>query len=412
MSLKFLGYEVNENELLNQEIIESWERVFNENSGTVTPVETTGDKLFYFKDVALDDNWVLGWVLDADKNLFQFGPVTKPFALVPDSKTFRERFGIKIEKIEKPAEHVVTYEYTADKEDLDKDFRVFEGADVQKSYEGTDENGRRYAEYKNAAGVVVVRLTLVEPKKEETEVKEEEKPKADVAYEFTSDAKVFKETDEYQYNGEVFVRGEEGKDELGRTNVSFKDAEGNVRLVLTLTEAKEEVKEEEKKEEEPTKEAEAPKVEKFSITVNGVEITKVDGHELPERKETLTPEEEAAISIANHYQENLKERTWDTFADGRVLVTDYLYSDAIKNDNGTFGEAIVRVEVVFLDTVAKSLAGYSIEANKKSAREAGKLVDALIEETLKNILGPKEEEKVADTVPSEEKTEATAEVTE
>ena len=345
MSLKFLGYEVNENELLNQEIIESWERVFNENSGTVTPVETTGDKLFYFKDAALDDNWVLGWVLDADKNLFQFGPVTKPFALVPDSKTFRERFGIKIEKIEKPAEHVVTYEYTADKEDLDKDFRIFEGADAQKSYEGTDENGRRYAEYKNAAGVVVVRLTLVEPKKEETEVKEE-------------------------------------------------------------------VKEEEKKEDEPTKEAEAPKVEKFTISVNGVEIVKVDGHELPERKETLTPEEEAAISIANHYQENLKERTWDTFADGRVLVTDYLYTDAIKNDNGTFGKPFVRVEVVFLDTVAKSLAGYSIEANNKSARAAGKAVDALIEETLKNILGTKEEEKVADTVPSEEKTEATAEVTE
>ena len=411
MSLKFLGYEVNENELLNQEIIESWERVFNENSGTVTPVETTEDKLFYFKDAALDDNWVLGWVLDADKNLFQFGPVTKPFALVPDSKTFRERFGIKIEKIEKPAEHVVTYEYTADKEDLDKDFRPVSGVDAQKSFEGTDENGRRYAEYKNAAGVVVLRLTLVEPKKGEPET-EEEKPKADVAFEFTSDINLFKDSKAYSYNGEVFVRGEEGKDELGRTNVAFKDAEGNVRLVLTLTEAKEEVKEEDKKEDEPTKEVEAPKVEKFTITVNGVEIVKVDGHELPERKETLTPEEEAAISIANHYQENLKERTWDTFADGRVLVTDYLYTDSIKNDNGTFGKPFVRVEVVFLDTVAKSLAGYSIEADNKSARVAGKAVDALIEETLKNILGQKEEEKVADTVPSEEKTETTAEVTE
>lgn len=411
MSLKFLGYEVNENELLNQEIIESWEKVFNENSGTVTPVETTGDKLFYFKDAALDDNWVLGWVLDADKNLFQFGPVTKPFALVPDSKTFRERFGIKIEKIEKPAEHVVTYEYTADKEDLDKDFRPVSGVDAQKSFEGTDENGRRYAEYKNSAGVVVLRLTLVEPKKGEPETNEE-KPKADIAFEFTSDVNVFKDSKEYSYNGEVFVRGEEGKDELGRTNVSFKDAEGNVRVVLTLTEAKEEVKEEDKKEDEPTKEAEAPKVEKFTISVNGVEIVKVDGHELPERKETLTPEEEAAIAIANHYQENLKERTWDTFADGRVLVTDYLYTDAIKNDNGTFGKPFVRVEVVFLDTVAKSLAGYSIEADNKSARVAGKAVDALIEETLKNILGTKEEEKVADTVPSEEKTEVTAEVTE
>ena len=184
MALKFLGYEVNETEFLNEEIISSWEKVYNENNGTVTPVQTTGDTLFYFKDSALGDNWVLGWVLDADKNLFQFGPVTKAFALVAEANTFRERFGIKIEKIEKPVIEVA-YEYTPNKEDLEKESFTGKNSDLQKAGQGVDELGRPYAEFKDPEGNVVLRLTLIETKKEEEEVKEE--PKEEVKEEEKKD---------------------------------------------------------------------------------------------------------------------------------------------------------------------------------------------------------------------------------
>ena len=473
MSLRFLGYEVNENELLTQEIIVTWEQVFKENNGTITPVESTGDNLFYFKDSALGENWVLGWVLDAEKNLFQFGPVTKPFPLIANASTFRERFGIKIEKIEKPVIEV-SFEYTPNKEDLEKEEVDFKEAKVQKAGQGTDDLGRPFTEFKDEAGNVVLRLTLVEEKKEEVEKiepiydytpnkddfanakdykhnnetfnlseegndeagkpfkkftdelgrvrvvlalvepKEEEKPeepkeeekKEEVINEYTSDEKVFFDSQEWGVPNATLKRADEGKDELGRPFVNFRDETGAIRLILTLTEAKpaEEVKE------EPAKENETPKVERISIEVNGVEITKVDGHELPERKPELTPEEEAAINIANAYQENLKERTWDELANGRILVTDYLYPEHIKYQevNGEITEervkVSVRVQVVFIDTAAKTLSGYTIDADNKSARATAKAVDGLIEETVKSILGT---EKEADTVPTEERAEVT-----
>ena len=470
MSLRFLGYEVNENELLTQEIIDTWEQVFKENNGTITPVESTGDNLFYFKDSALGENWVLGWVLDAEKNLFQFGPVTKPFPLVANASTFRERFGIKIEKIEKPVIEV-SFEYTPNKEDLEKEEVDFKEAKVQKAGQGTDDLGRPFTEFKDEAGNIVLRLTLVEEKKEEVEKvepiydytpnkddfanakdykfnnetfnlseegndeagkpfkkftdelgrvrvvlalvepKEEEKPKEaveekkeEVVNEYTSDEKVFFDSQEWGAPSATLKRAEEGKDELGRPFVNFRDETGAIKLVLTLTEGKpaEEVKE------EPAKENEAPKVERISIEVNGVQITKVDGQELPERKSELTPEEEAALKIANEYQENLKERTWDELANGRVLVTDYLYSEHIKvwdKDGKDKEERVsVRVEVVFIDTAAKTLSGYSIDADNKSARATAKAVDGLIEETVKNILGT---EKEADAVSTEDRAEVT-----
>ena len=470
MSLRFLGYVVNENELLTQEIIDTWEQVFKENNGTITPVESTGDNLFYFKDSALGENWVLGWVLDAEKNLFQFGPVTKPFPLVANASTFRERFGIKIEKIEKPVIEV-SFEYTPNKEDLEKEEVDFKEAKVQRAGQGTDDLGRPFTEFKDEAGNVVLRLTLVEEKKEEVEKvepiydytpnkddfanakdykfnnetfnlseegndvagkpfkkftdelgrvrvvlalvepKEEEKPKEaveekkeEVVNEYTSDEKVFFDSQEWGAPSATLKRAEEGKDELGRPFVNFRDETGAIKLILTLTEGKpaEEVKE------EPVKENEAPKVERISIEVNGVQITKVDGQELPERKSELTPEEEAALKIANEYQENLKERTWDELANGRVLVTDYLYSEHIKvwdKDGKDKEERVsVRVQVVFVDTAAKTLSGYTIDADNKSSRVTAKTVDALIEETVKNILGT---EKEADAVPTEDRAEVT-----
>ena len=470
MSLRFLGYEVNDNELLTQEIIDTWEQVFKENNGTITPVESTGDNLFYFKDSALGENWVLGWVLDAEKNLFQFGPVTKPFPLVSNASTFRERFGIKIEKIEKPVIEV-SYEYTSSKEGLDKEEIEYKEAKVQRAGQGTDDLGRPFTEYKDEAGNVVLRITLVEEKKEEVEkiepiydytsnkddfanakdykhnnetfnlseegndeagkpikkftdelgrvrvvlalvepkeedkvetpndTKEEEK-KEEVINEYTSDEKVFFDSQEWGVPNATLKRADEGKDELGRPFVNFRDEAGNLKLVLTLTEGKpaEEVKE------EPAKEGEAPKIERISIEVNGVQITKVDGQELPERKAELTEVEEIAVKIANEYQENLKERTWDELADGRVLVTDYLYSELVKFNGTNEEKNTVRVQVVFIDTAAKTLSGYTIDADKKSSRATAKAVDALIEETVKNILGT---EKVADTAPSEERAEVT-----
>lgn len=413
MALKFLGYEVNETEFLNEEIISSWEKVYNENNGTVTPVQTTGDTLFYFKDSALGDNWVLGWVLDADKNLFQFGPVTKAFALVPEANTFRERFGIKIEKIEKPVIEVA-YEYTPNKEDLEKEVITFKEVEVQKAGEGKDDLGRTYAEFKDAEGNVVLRLTLIEAKKEE-EVKEEpkeetkdevkkevkEEEKKDILptiYEFISDEKAFLDTAEYQYDNQVFVRekteGEAEKDEKGRPTATFVNQTNGQKLILTLTEAKEE---------EPKKEDKPNEPVQFFIEVNGVKITKVDGHELPYDVE-LTEKDKEIIEIAKSYEENLKERVWESFEDEKLLVTDYLYSDNFLDENGNPIKAVVRSNVVFLQKDSGVLNGYSIEADKLSNRMLGAKITHLIEETIESLYG-KKEAKEADNTPSEEVSE-------
>lgn len=405
MALKFLGYEVNETEFLNEEIISSWEKVYNENNGTVTPVQTTGDTLFYFKDSALGDNWVLGWVLDADKNLFQFGPVTKAFALVPEANTFRERFGIKIEKIEKPVIEVA-YEYTPNKEDLEKEVITFKEVEVQKAGEGKDDLGRTYAEFKDSEGNVVLRLTLIETKKEE-EVKEEtkdevkEEEKKDILptiYEFISDEKAFFDTAEYQYDNQVFVRekteGEAEKDEKGRPTATFVNQANGQKLILTLTEAKEE---EPKKEEKPNEPVQ------FSIEVNGVKITKVDGHGLPYDVE-LTEKDKEIIEIAKSYEENLKERVWESFEDEKLLVTDYLYSDNFLDENGNPIKAVVRSNVVFLQKDSGVLNGYSIEADKLSNRMLGAKITRLIEETIESLYG-KKEAKEPDNTPSEEVSE-------
>lgn len=402
MALKFLGYEVNETEFLNEEIISSWEKVYNENNGTVTPVQTTGDTLFYFKDSALGDNWVLGWVLDADKNLFQFGPVTKAFALVPEANTFRERFGIKIEKIEKPVVEVA-YEYTPNKEDLEKESITGKNSDLQKAGQGVDELGRPYAEFKDPEGNVVLRLTLIETKKED-EVKEEpkeeikEEEKKDILptiYEFISDEKAFFDTAEYQYDNQVFVRekteGEPEKDEQGRPTATFVNQTNGQKLILTLTEAKEE---------EPKKEDKPNEPVQFFIEVNGVKVTKVDGHELPYDVE-LTKEDKEVIEIAKSYEENLKERVWESLEGGKLLVTDYLYSDSILDENGNPVKAFVRSSVVFLQKDLGVINGYSLEADKISNRMLGAKITHLIEETIEALYGKKE----ADNTPSEEVSE-------
>lgn len=404
MALKFLGYEVNETEFLNEEIISSWEKVYNENNGTVTPVQTTGDTLFYFKDSALGDNWVLGWVLDADKNLFQFGPVTKAFALIPEANTFRERFGIKIEKIEKPVVEVA-YEYTPNKEDLEKESITAKNAELQKAGQGVDELGRPYTEFKDSEGNVVLRLTLIETKKED-EVKEEpkeevkEEEKKDILptiYEFISDEKAFWDTKEYQYDNQVFVRdnsdGEPQKDEQGRFVETFVNQTNGQKLILTLTEAK-------KEEEEPKKEDKPNEPVQFFIEVNGVKVTKVDGHELPLDVE-LTKEDKEVIEIAKSYEENLKERVWESLEGGKLLVTDYLYSDSILDENGNPVKAFVRSNVVFLQKDSGVLNGYSLEADKISNRMLGAKITHLIEETIETLYGKKE----ADTAPSEEVSE-------
>lgn len=400
MALKFLGYEVNETEFLNEEIISSWEKVYNENNGTVTPVQTTGDTLFYFKDSALGDNWVLGWVLDADKNLFQFGPVTKAFALVPEANTFRERFGIKIEKIEKPVVEVA-YEYTPNKEDLEKESITGKNSELQKAGQGVDELGRPYTEFKDYEGNVVLRLTLIETKKEE-EVKEEpkEEEKKDILptiYEFISDEKAFWDTKEYQYDNQVFVRdnsdGEPEKDEQGRFVETFVNQTNGQKLILTLTEGK-------KEEEEPKKEDKPNEPVQFFIEVNGVKVTKVDGHELPFDVE-LTKEDKEVIEIAKSYEENLKERVWESLEGGKLLVTDYLYSDSILDENGNPVKALVRSNVVFLQKDLGVINGYSLEADKISNRMLGAKITHLIEETIEALYGKKE----ADTAPSEEVSE-------
>ena len=392
MALKFLGYEVNEGEFLTQEIIDTWERVFNENNGTVTPVESTGDNLFYFKDTALGDNWVLGWVLDSNKNLFQFGPVTKAFALIPEAKTFRERFGIKIDKIENPPVEL-SYEYTSNKEDLERDWRGFNGFNVQKAGQGVDELGRPYTDYKGSDGNIVLRVTLVDDKKDEEEVK------FIPIREYTSDKEVFVNTKEYGVDNDTFHLSEEGNDELGRPVKKFTDEDGRVRLIFTLIEAKnEEPKEEDKKDETESDVV----IESMSILVNGIEITKVDGFKLPPKDRERTKEEGKILEIAESYEENLKDRIWEEYEDGKVLVTDYLSSDQILDENGNAVKAIVRSNIVFVNVPDKALAGHSIVVDNLSSRQLANSISKFIEERLAETLISEKTEETPSTKPEEE----------
>ena len=237
--MKFLDYEFNANDLITEDLVQNWETVFKENEGTVTLIPDTNDKLFYIRDKALNENWTIAWVITGDGNLYQFGPVTKPFILNQDAKTFNERFGIKIEKIDKvvddvnngtePEKPVVDEAPTKEEEPAKVDeVPADEKPEEPKVDEKVDEAPVEEAPKDE------------EPKKEDTpsespEDEKEEKPKEEEKEEpkVIEDSKPFPESDFYTFEGVDYVINSVEKTEGGKVRVSYKDMQtGEIKLIV------------------------------------------------------------------------------------------------------------------------------------------------------------------------------------
>lgn len=100
--MKFLNFEVNHNDLFTEDLLRNWEETFQNNEGTITEAENSGDKLFYIRDKALNNNWRIGWVLTADGTLLQMGVSYKLFKISNDANSVKERFYLNLveEKVE------------------------------------------------------------------------------------------------------------------------------------------------------------------------------------------------------------------------------------------------------------------------------------------------------------------------
>lgn len=94
--MKFLNFEVNHNDLFTEDLLRNWEETFQNNEGTITEVENSGDKLFYIRDKALNNNWRIGWVLTADGTLLQMGVSYKLFKISNDANSVKERFYLNL----------------------------------------------------------------------------------------------------------------------------------------------------------------------------------------------------------------------------------------------------------------------------------------------------------------------------
>ena len=94
--MKFLNFEVNHNDLFTEDLLRNWEETFQNNEGTITEAENSGDKLFYIRDKALNNNWRIGWVLTADGTLLQMGVSNKLFKISDDANSVKERFYLNL----------------------------------------------------------------------------------------------------------------------------------------------------------------------------------------------------------------------------------------------------------------------------------------------------------------------------
>lgn len=94
--MKFLNFEVNHNDLFTEDLLRNWEETFSNNEGTITEAENSGDKLFYIRDKALNNNWRIGWVLTADGTLLQMGVSYKLFKISNDANSIKERFYLNL----------------------------------------------------------------------------------------------------------------------------------------------------------------------------------------------------------------------------------------------------------------------------------------------------------------------------
>ena len=94
--MKFLNFKVNHNDLFTEDLLRNWEETFQNNEGTITEAENSGDKLFYIRDKALNNNWRIGWVLTADGTLLQMGVSYKLFKISDDANSVKERFYLNL----------------------------------------------------------------------------------------------------------------------------------------------------------------------------------------------------------------------------------------------------------------------------------------------------------------------------
>lgn len=111
--MKFLNFEVNHNDLFTEDLLRNWEETFQNNEGTITEAENSGDKLFYIRDKALNNNWRIGWVLTADGTLLQMGVSDKLFKISNDANSVKERFYLNLVE-DKKEDGAITDEPTKD----------------------------------------------------------------------------------------------------------------------------------------------------------------------------------------------------------------------------------------------------------------------------------------------------------
>ena len=318
--MKFLDFEIKDNALLTEEVVKNWENVFTSNNGTVTDVATTGDKLFYIQDKAIGDNWVLAWVL-SNGNLYQFGPVTKPFLLDETADTFMARYGIKIEKIdeavdkannkaEEPAE-----DHSHDNEDKEK---AGEAEDHSHDNEAKGDAPVEDHSHDNED-----KASDVEDHSHDNEDKEKEgeAPKADTPSE--EEHKAEEKPEE--------TKEEEKKEEVVDNRPDIKDTDDVIKEVVKDTvvdnpEADKLLPAVPEKEKVVTDETgvnvyENPSVENPTVPgvsypkLHGVEITKAFGQDLDDSEEG-----KATRMVVDHFVKELEDEEYKEYLDGNLRV--------------------------------------------------------------------------------------------
>lgn len=368
--MKFLDYEFNANDLITEDLVQNWETVFKENEGTVTLIPDTNDKLFYIRDKALNENWTIAWVITGDGNLYQFGPVTKPFILNQDAKTFNERFGIKIEKIDKVVDDVnngaepekpVVDEAPNKEEEPTKVDEVpsEEKPEEPKEEEKVDEKPVEEAPKDEEPKKEDTPSEAPEDKKEEETKEEKEEPKV------IEDSKAFPESDFYTFEGVDYVINSVEKTEGGKVRVSYKDMQtGEIKVIVEYTgsvsvadmnegtkeivndkpvEALPEVPSDEiiKKDEAGNSAYVNPEPVKSDPNsfpkLHGVQITKAFGQELDDSEKGKVARKSVEYLISE-----LEDEDFDEVLNGEIRVYS-LISSAAKKLSDTEGEVFLTV---------------------------------------------------------------------
>lgn len=342
--MKFLDFEIKDNSLLTEEVVKNWENVFTSNNGTVTDVATTGDKLFYIQDKAIGDNWVLAWVL-SNGNLYQFGPVTKPFLLDETADTFMARYGIKIEKIDEAVDNAnnkveePVEDHSHDNEDKEKSPEVAE----DHSHDNEAKGDAPVEDHSHDNEQKASDSAEDHSHDNEDKEKEGEAPKADTPSE--EEHKTEEKPEE--------TKEEEKKEEVDDKHPDIKDTDDGIKEVVkdavvdnpTGDNVLPAVPEKEKvvTDETGNNVYENPSVENPTVPgvsypkLHGVEITKAFGQELDDSEEGKTTR-----MVVDHFVKELEDEEYKEYLNGNLRVYS-LIASASKKLTGEEAETFLTV---------------------------------------------------------------------